>query len=162
MGSRLSSSTNPSRTSEPTKVSEVGGQRARPTQRIDFSRQFQVYPDIICDMSDSSLDVYRSCKPVVDAEYTSESDRSPSDAVIEALAKAAETDPIELPPLYEFIDPDALDQLIEKHGRASSQKTVLSFQVETWNVFINSDGQIRVCDSTHATPPEPVFDSITA
>ena len=113
-------------------------------------------------MSDDSLDLYRSCKPVVDSEYSSESDRSPSDAVIEAIAEAAETDPIELPPLYNYIDPDALDQLIEKHGRVSSQKTVLSFRVETWNVFINSDGQIRVCDSTHATPPELVFDSITA
>lgn len=38
-----------------------------------------------------------------------------STAVIEAVADAAGVDPIELPPLYEVVDTDALDRLFDGH-----------------------------------------------
>lgn len=37
--------------------------------------------------------------------------REPSRAVVEVVADAEGVDPLELPPLYEAIDPDALDAL---------------------------------------------------
>ncbi|NIB99834.1 HalOD1 output domain-containing protein [Halobacterium sp. R2-5] len=113
-------------------------------------------------MGQQSLTVYRGCTPVVDAEYEFESDGSPAEVIVEALAEAAEIDPLDLPPLYEFVDPDALNQLFGEHDGAAHADALLSFQVETWNVFVRADGRIRVCDATQPTDPEPVFESTPA
>ncbi|SFG96159.1 hypothetical protein SAMN04488063_3426 [Halopelagius inordinatus] len=113
-------------------------------------------------MGQESLNVYRGCTPVVDAEYEFESEGSPTEVIVEALAEAAEIDPLDLPPLYEFVDPDALDQLFGEHVGAAHADALLSFQVETWNVFVRADGRIRVCDATRPTDPEPVFESTPA
>lgn len=113
-------------------------------------------------MGQAGVDVHCGCKPIVDAEYGSESDRSPAEVVVEALAEAAEIDPIDLPPLYEVVDLDALDQLFRERSGASHANTLLSFRVETWNVFVRADGRVRVCDSTQPTDPEPVFESTPA
>ena len=113
-------------------------------------------------MKDGGLTVYRGCTPVVDAYCGPDTDRTPTEAVIEALGKAAGVDPVELPQLYEFVDGDALDALFERHGGAEAAEALLSFRVETWNVFVRADGRIRVCDATKATDPEPVFGSNAA
>ncbi len=107
-------------------------------------------------MKKERLTVYRGCTPVVDAYCGSGTDRTPTEAIIEALRKAAGVDPAELPPLYEFVDGDALDALFERHDSAEA---LLSFRVETWNVFVRTDGRIRVCDVTRPTDPKPVFES---
>lgn len=108
-------------------------------------------------MAESALVLYRGCKPVVDAEFRPEHDESPTTAIVEALATAAGTELTELPPLYEAIDTDALDRLFAGHTGAADAEAVLSFTVNTWNVFVRADGQIRVCDATESTDPTPVF-----
>lgn len=113
-------------------------------------------------MVQGSLNVYRTCKPVVDAEYDPESNKSPINTTIEALAEAAGVDTLELPPIYEFVDPDAINQLFGKHNGSSEAETMLSFQVNTWNVFIRDDGRIRICDNSQLTDPKPVFESAPA
>lgn len=105
------------------------------------------------------LSVYRGCAPVVDAEYKVGSGQSPVEAVTAALAAAAGVDVSELPSLYDYVDTDALNALFERRGRGTDEETILSFQVDAWNVFIGSYGRIRVCDSTQAVDPEPVFES---
>ncbi|MFB1066845.1 HalOD1 output domain-containing protein, partial [Natrinema sp. H-ect4] len=119
-------------------------------------------PVLRYDMDQESVNVYRGCMPVVDAEYEFESDGSPIVVIAEALAEAAEIDPVDLPPLYEFVDPDALDQLFGDHDGAAHADALLNFRVETWYVFIRADGRIRVCDATQPTDPEPVFESTPA
>ncbi len=113
-------------------------------------------------MEQGKLTIYRGCTPVVDALYSPESDRSPSEIIIEALAEAAQVDPIELPPLYEFVDGDAIDSLFREHDETKNADALLSFRVENWNVFVHADGRVRVCDSTRPTDPEPVFGSSSA
>jgi hypothetical protein len=103
--------------------------------------------------------IYRSCMPVVDAQYSPESGRSPAEVIIDALAEAGGIDPFELPPLYEFVDGDALNSLFEERDGANKGDALLSFRVENWNVFIRADGRIRVCDGTRPTDPEPIFES---
>lgn len=76
--------------------------------------------------------------------------------IIEALAEAANVSPADLPPLYDHVDIEAIDFLFQKHS-SSSEQTVLSFQVDHWNVFVRGDGLIRVCDARSKTDPEPVF-----
>lgn len=109
------------------------------------------------------LSVYRGCAPVVDAEYRVGSGQSPVEAVVAALAAAAGVDSIELPALYDYIDTDALNALFERRGRGTEEEeTILSFQVDTWNVFVGSHGRIRVCDATQQVAPEPVFEPTIA
>lgn len=102
------------------------------------------------------LTVYRGCVPVVDAEFGGESDQSPAEVVVDAVATAAGVEPLDLPPLYEFVDTDALNNLFDRHGGPDAN-ALLSFQVETWSVFVRDDGRIRVCDRNQPTDPEPVF-----
>jgi len=113
-------------------------------------------------MKQGELTVYRGCTPVADAQYGPESDRSPAEVIVDALAEAAGIDPLDLPPLYEFVDGDALDNLFEEHDGAKDADALLSFRVETWNVFVRADGRIRICDGTRPTDPQPVFESTPA
>lgn len=113
-------------------------------------------------MDQGKLTIYRSCTPVVDARYGPESDRSPAEVIIDALAKAAGVDPLELPPLYDFVDSDALDSLFERHDGAKNADALLSFRIENWNIFVRADGRVRVCDNTRPTDPELVFEPTPA
>lgn len=59
-----------------------------------------------------------------------------SEAVIEAIARLEDTDPVELvrtleAPLFEYVDPDALDSLITDDTPIS-----VSFVVEDYHVYI--------------------------
>lgn len=110
-------------------------------------------------MRHGELTVYRNCTPVIDREYRDEDDRAPSEVIVEAVAAAAGVDPTDLPPLYDFVDPDALDSLFDTSRGRTDPKAVLSFRMDTWNVFVRGDGKIRVCDGTRQTEPEPVFES---
>lgn len=105
------------------------------------------------------LSIHCGCRPVVDTEYDFENDSSATEAIIWALADAADVDPTDLPPLFEYVDPDALNALFDREDIAVAGDTILSFQVDTWNVFVRSDGRIRICDATRPTEPQPVFAS---
>jgi len=106
--------------------------------------------------------VYRVCTPVVDAEYDFENNSSATEAIVSALADAVGVEPTDLPPLTNYVDPNALNALIEPSDGVTNGDTLLSFRVDTWNVFVRSDGRIRVCDATQPIEPEPVFESTIA
>ncbi|MEF8806658.1 HalOD1 output domain-containing protein [Natronomonas sp.] len=107
-------------------------------------------------MQNSNLTVYCGCAPVVETVYSVESNQSPAEEIINAVATAADVDPMELPPLYEYADPDAVNNLF-RHKGAEHAEALLSFKIESWNVFVRADGKICVCDATQSTSPEPVF-----
>lgn len=98
----------------------------------------------------------RACEPVVDVEYRRDSDRSPIEAVIDAVAAASDVDSTELPAIYDAVDPDAIETLVA-HEETGMAETFLHFRIDSWNVFLRSDGRIRVCDRAKPTSPEPVF-----
>lgn len=112
-------------------------------------------------MNAEQLKVSCECTPVVDAQYV-ESDQSVGAVVVDALAEAAGVDPAELPPLYEFIDPDMLDCLVDYHDGRADTDAVVSFTVESWNVFVRADGRVRVCDAARHTDPQPIFEASTS
>lgn len=66
-----------------------------------------------------------------------------SDAVVDALADAEDVDPLELEPLYEVIDPDALDSLFapadddERAGR-------VQFRTAGYRVEVTSTGRVHL------------------
>ena len=113
-------------------------------------------------MSAGKLNLYRSCTPIIDAEYEKGSGKSPTEAIIEALAEAEGVSTTDLPPLYDAIDPDALDQMFKNHTGASDAEATLCFRFDTWNIFVRADGLIRICDATQHVDPALIFEDGTA
>lgn len=70
----------------------------------------------------------------------SEEVNTASQRVIEALASAGNTDPLEMTtPLYEVVDPDALNALLDTDAPVEIQ-----FEYEGRAVVVRSDGQVSV------------------
>ena len=59
--------------------------------------------------------------------------------IVRRVATATDSDPLELPPLYEAIDPDTLDSLVE--GMADGE---LSFAYAGYQVSVDSVGTVSV------------------
>lgn len=97
------------------------------------------------------------CTPVGETTFGDERDRRPSIAIIEAVAAAEGVAPTALDFIYETIDPEAIDQLFANVGDGSAPPVHLRLSVHGWNVFVRSDGTIRVCDPDRPTDSAPVF-----
>ena len=72
-------------------------------------------------------------------------DGNVSERVVAAVAAARDEDPLDLPPLYEAIDPDALDQLFGRglsDGRNGPGRVV--FMLADCEVVVHSDGEVDV------------------
>lgn len=63
-----------------------------------------------------------------------------AEAVVYAVAEAAETDPLSIEPIYDSVDPDALDALV----RSGSEGLVVSFSHGGVPVDVFADGTVRV------------------
>lgn len=110
-------------------------------------------------MSDHELSMNCGCTPVYDTRY--EGDGEPIVAVVEALATVEGVEPLEMEPLYDVIDGGAVDRLFEDHTAPTEAAKTLMFTVDGWNVFVRSDGSIRVCDPNVPDDSAPVFEKAT-
>ena len=99
--------------------------------------------------------------PSGDADGGTESERvrfeydwtttSPAVAIIETVAAAADSDPEDLEPLYDWVDPDAIDALFEDSSDTPHRSRLfVSFTYAGYEVTIGEDGV------TTAQPHEPV------
>lgn len=68
-----------------------------------------------------------------------QSEKTPSEAVIWAVAETAGVDPLELDSLHESIDPDALDTLIQRDAATS-----VTFEYHGRTVTVRGDGEVVV------------------
>lgn len=72
-------------------------------------------------------------------------DISPSLAVIETIAEAADCDPIKLEPLFETIDPDALDRVMRGNGTDPHERNLtVSFLYNGYEVTVQSKGVVEL------------------
>ncbi|MFC7231403.1 HalOD1 output domain-containing protein [Saliphagus sp. GCM10025308] len=72
-------------------------------------------------------------------------DELPSEAVVEAVAAATGSTPESIPPLYEVVDPEALDQLFEPTSHVPSLRTgVVEFRFHGCDVTVSTSGQTTV------------------
>lgn len=69
--------------------------------------------------------------------------------VVQALADELDTDPVELDPLYHFIDPEALDKLFQE-GTPNSAEIQFSYGDHT--VTARADGSVVVDGTLHGRP----------
>lgn len=71
---------------------------------------------------------------------------SPSLRVVDALAAATGTDPLDLEPLYHVVDPEALDRLFRTD---SSVSACVRFEYDDHAVTVRSDGTVTVDGSVY-------------
>ena len=70
---------------------------------------------------------------------------SPSEAVIDAVANAEGVEPTDLRPLYDALDPDALDSLFQPRGHASrSTRGQITFEYHGYEVHVDESGQVTL------------------
>ena len=87
---------------------------------------------------------------VHETQYDAESDRALSTAVVEAVAAAADTDPIDAEfTLYDNVEPDALDSLVDHALRRGRDGIRLEFPIAGYRVVITGDGAITVRANTN-------------
>lgn len=88
---------------------------------------------------------YRSTTTPLHVWHDTEDTGSLSTTVVTAVAKAASVEPVELPPLYETIDPDALDKLLGASPTGSrSYNGYVTFGYADHSVTVHADGEIVV------------------
>jgi hypothetical protein len=64
--------------------------------------------------------------------------------VIEAVADARDTDPLDLPPLYDVVDPDALNHLFEYDPDALvTGVACIRFEMAGCSVVVRRDGSVE-------------------
>lgn len=66
---------------------------------------------------------------------------SPSERLVHAVAEQTNTDPLELPPLYESIDPEAIDALF-----TTLEDGYIEFQYAGQVVRYDGDGAVHLTD----------------
>lgn len=80
--------------------------------------------------------------PTVSARWERDTENTPVYAVVSAVAEAEDADPVHLPPLYEAIDPEALNDLLTS-SPASSIGTV-AFRYAGYDVEVTGSGDVSV------------------
>jgi hypothetical protein len=72
------------------------------------------------------------------------SETPPTQAVIEAVAIATNREPTDMDPLYDAVDPDALDAILVDGERAVPQDLVVSFTYMDCEVVLRANGDVMV------------------
>lgn len=68
---------------------------------------------------------------------------SATEAVVLAIAEATNRDPLDLDPLYDSVDPDVLDRLVQSPDGERSRSTV-EFAHAGCDVTVRADGRVAV------------------
>lgn len=66
-------------------------------------------------------------------------DGPPSRAVVQAVADADDSDPVDLPPLYRVLDPDALDAIFRDRPDGS-----VTFEYNGYTVTVRGTAEVTV------------------
>ncbi len=76
-----------------------------------------------------------------------------SQAVVMAVAEAKGIDPLELEPLYDIVDPDALNRLFRPSAGTRESSLVFQFTMAGCAVEIHGDGEVSVTPQVSADGP---------
>lgn len=70
----------------------------------------------------------------------------PTLAIVQAVADLREADPESLPPLYDSINPEALEELLMRDHPSAQDGTVITFSYADCTVTVGADGELRIQD----------------
>lgn len=68
----------------------------------------------------------------------------PSTVIIEAVAAASDRDSLDIDPLYEYVDLEAVDDLVTSRVDDDSNGIQVTFEYQGFTVFIGSGGVVEV------------------
>ncbi|MGM0605945.1 MAG: HalOD1 output domain-containing protein [Halobacteriota archaeon] len=91
--------------------------------------------------ADSSPDASSDAKTVQSDWTTSE---QPSAAIIDCIAAASDRSPLDMTPLHEYVDPEALDAIVTSAKSASQSEFRVSFRYEELDVSVEANGTVTV------------------
>ncbi|UTF54005.1 HalOD1 output domain-containing protein [Natronosalvus rutilus] len=98
------------------------------------------------ETSESAVGPDRRRSTIEDAPlaYTFDpTEETPAQAIIDAVAAADGCDPLSLPPLFDAIDPDALNGLVAQPRSGPERRSwALSFEYGGWLVTVDADRRI--------------------
>lgn len=75
-------------------------------------------------------------------------DESPSHGVVRAIAAVKGVEPTDVSPLYDFIDPDALDAMFDGTTAASASDIRLMFRIDDLEIEVSGDRRVTVSPLT--------------
>lgn len=78
---------------------------------------------------------------------------NPTTAVVETLAVAANSEPLDTDPLYEAVDPDALDRLLSSTDAETPTDLRVSFDYGCFRVEVHGSGEVAVRPADGETFP---------
>lgn len=73
-------------------------------------------------------------------------DVTPATAVVELVAEATETDPIDLDPLHGAVDTDALNRVVEPTESNATDSLRVSFPYHDFFVVVRQSGRVTLYD----------------
>ena len=76
-----------------------------------------------------------------------------SEAVVERIANRKGVDPLELTPLYEAVDPDALDSLVTP-GEGNDSALRIEFTYHGYELRVTGDGVIHIGEEAMPLTPD--------
>lgn len=68
----------------------------------------------------------------------------PSVQIVETVAEATEQDPMEMPQLNDYVDPDALDKLLGAAAAKGAETAHVSFDYDGVRVTVDSTGAVTL------------------
>jgi hypothetical protein len=77
-------------------------------------------------------------------QYDPAQSRSITEVVVDALVSVSGQDPLDLPPLYEAVDPDALELIVREPNAAPQRSCFIGFSVGDWGVIVTGSGEIQL------------------
>ncbi|WP_312910136.1 HalOD1 output domain-containing protein [Natronosalvus caseinilyticus] len=82
----------------------------------------------------------------------------PVETIVDLVAAASGRSLVEMPPIYEVIDPDALNALFRlRNSGADLEDRVFEFTYEGYRVSVHGDGRVRLTEPTNpAKVTEPL------
>ena len=104
---------------------------------------------------DDSADAPDPREPTYVATFDPTAAEQPSEAIVTAVATLADEDPLELPPLYEVVEPNALEALIEHAHRKNAGTHQVWFTYEGFDVGVRTDGRITIVEATGSSASSP-------
>ena len=98
--------------------------------------------------ADDPTDQPETAEPTYVTTFDPDAGEPASEAVVAAVAAVSGAPTVDLEPLYEVLDPDALDSLIEHARRTDAGTHELQFAYAGYDVGVRSDGRIQLYDAT--------------
>lgn len=86
----------------------------------------------------NATDPTLTCPPVGNA----------SESIISAVANAKAVSPLDLPPLYSSIDPDALDAFVASlNDTRGEREGAVTFEYDSYEVTVTGNGDVSLAES---------------